>query len=115
MLALNQDVLDWSRSDPEGLLAAARLIATRQPIDADERARRLHASITTEPSSMGPQVRHNLVNQLLKARPQALIEAVQILIAHRDVVVKVMSRYGYTDPNRIGGYLDRDLPDLRAE
>src|SRR5207244_4185023 len=31
-LALNESVLAWSRSDPEGLLAAARHIADRQPI-----------------------------------------------------------------------------------
>ena len=39
-----------------------------------------------------------------------LIEAVEILRTHRDAVVQVMTRYGYTDPEAIGGYLDRDLP-----
>ena len=53
-----------------------------------------------------------LTNELLRLRPEALVEAVQILNAHRDEVVKVMTRYGYTDPNSIGGYLDRDLPSL---
>ena len=47
---------------------------------------------------------------MLAARPEALVEAVQILNAHRDEVVKIMTRYGYTDPLAIGGYLDRDLP-----
>ncbi len=37
------------------------------------------------------------------------MEAVQILNAHRDQVIEVMSSFGYTDPKRLGGYLDRDL------
>ena len=37
------------------------------------------------------------------------MEAVQILNAHRDTVIEVMSNFGYTDPKRLGGYLDRDL------
>jgi len=35
---------------------------------------------------------------------------VRILNAHRDQVVAIMTRYAYTDPARLGGYLDRDLP-----
>jgi hypothetical protein len=64
--------------------------------------------MTAEASPKGP--RHYLLEQLLNRRPQALVEAIQILNAHRDEVVKVMTRYGYTDPQSIGGYLDRDLP-----
>jgi hypothetical protein len=109
-LALNQPVLDWSRSDPEGLLAAARQIAAKQPIEADEPAQRLVQLMTTETNPNGPKVRHDLTEQLLAARPQALVEAVQILNAHRHEVEKVMTRYGYTDSKWIGGFLDRDLP-----
>ena len=109
-LTLNQAVLDWSRSDPEGLLATARRIAARQPIDEDERAQRLFALMTTETNPNGPKVRHDLTEQLLAARPQALVEAVEILNAHREEVEAIMTRYGYTDPNSVGGYLDRDLP-----
>jgi hypothetical protein len=57
-----------------------------------------------------PQVRHELTRQVFAARPEALVEAVQILNAHPDEVVAMMTRYGYTDPMRLGGYLDRDLP-----
>ena len=109
-LALNHAVLDWSRSDPEGLLAAARQVASRKPLEKDGPAERLLALITTETNPKGPQLRHNLTDQLLDARPEALVEAIQILNSHRDEVVKVMTRYGYTDPRWIGGYLDRDLP-----
>ena len=51
-----------------------------------------------------------LMDQLLSRRPQALVEAVQILNSRRDDVVKVMTRPGYTDHALIDGYLDRDLP-----
>jgi hypothetical protein len=44
-------------------------------------------------------------------RPEALVEAIGMLNAHRDDVVRVMTRYGYIDPRTIGGYLDRDLPN----
>ena len=40
-LAILSDVLDWSRSDPEGLLAAARYIAAKRPLEEDTNARRL--------------------------------------------------------------------------
>jgi hypothetical protein len=108
-LTLNQAVLDWSRSNPEGLLAAARLIAARQPIDQDEQAQRLFVLMTTETNPNGPKVRHDLAEQLLAARPQALVEAVEILNAHREEVETIMTRYGYTDPKSVGGYLDRVL------
>jgi hypothetical protein len=114
-LAMNQAVLAWSRSDPDGLLAAARVIASRQPIENGTPAEQLMRLMTTESTPRpSEQVRHILMAQLLDARPEALVEAVQILNAHRDEIVKVMTRYGYTDPKAIGGYLDRDLPTFAA-
>jgi hypothetical protein len=113
-LSLNQLVLEWSQSDPQGLLAAARGIASGRSIAGDQPARRLLDLITTESNPDGPRVRHDLTDQLLAARPEALVEAVQILNAHRDQVVQVMTRYAYTDPNRIGGFLDRELPAFKS-
>ena len=78
-------------------------------MDQDERAGRLFALMTTETNPNGPKVRHDLTEQLLAARPQALVEAVEILNAHREEVEAIMTRYGYTDPKSVGGYLDRDL------
>jgi 4-amino-4-deoxy-L-arabinose transferase-like glycosyltransferase len=109
-LALNQTILDWSRTDPEGLLAAARLVASRQPIDKAPQAQRLLDLMTSDSIPQGRQIRRFLTGEILRLRPQALVDAVRILNAHRDEVAKVMTRYGYTDPNRIGGFLDRDLP-----
>jgi hypothetical protein len=108
--ALDQTVLNWSRTDPAGLLAAARLVAAKRPKEQDENAMRLLELITAEPR---PGIKSYLTDHLMKSRPQALVEAVQILNAHRDEVVQVMSRAGYTDPQSIGGYLDRDLPAVQ--
>ncbi len=107
-LTLNQKILAWSRSDPAGLLAAARQIAAKQSIEQDTTAQRLMDLLTAEANPDG--VKHYLTEQLLTRRPQALVEAIQILNTHRDEVVTVMTRYGYTSPQSIGGYLDRDLP-----
>jgi hypothetical protein len=107
--ALNKVILDWSRSDPAGLLAAARRIALRQTTPADEQAQRLYSSIADGANPCWPVARRELLEQVLQARPQTLVEAVEILNAHRDEIVKVMSRQGYTDPESIGGYLDRDF------
>jgi hypothetical protein len=108
-LAVNAAVREWSQSDPEGLLAAARHLAGKRPIKEHAGAQRLFALMTNE-NPNGKQVRHDLTNQLLDARPEALVEAIQILNAHGDEVIQIMTRYAYTDPLRVGGYLDRDLP-----
>ena len=108
-LAINQAVLDWSRSDPDGLLAAARYIAAKRPLEKDENARRLMDLMAAEPNPHG--ARHYLTNQLLRARPETLVEAIQIINAHPDEIARVLLHYGYIDPRAIGGYLDRDLPN----
>ncbi|MFI5456717.1 MAG: glycosyltransferase family 39 protein [Isosphaerales bacterium] len=108
-LALNETILDWSRSDPEGLLAAARHIAAKQPPEGNKDAKRLMELLTTETNPNG--LRHYFTEKLLQLRPEALVEAIELLNTHRDEIVRVMSRYGYTDPRTIGGYLDRDLPN----
>jgi hypothetical protein len=105
-LALNQDVLAWSRSDPEGLLAAAKEVATNRTHRPSSGAQRL-MDLLTDSNRHGPRAIRTQV--LLDERPEALVEAIQILNGHRDQIVKVMSRYGYTDPRALGGYLDRDL------
>jgi Dolichyl-phosphate-mannose-protein mannosyltransferase len=110
---INQPVLDWSRSDPPGLVAATRDLAAGGPIEENERARRLQALLTNGRSQRSAMERQELLKQLLSSRPQGLVEAAQILNGHRDQVVTIMSRSGYADPNRLGGYLDRDLPEVR--
>ncbi len=106
-LALRNEVLEWSRSDPEGLLAAGRHIAARKPLQDDKKAERLMQLLTDEPNPNG--LRHFYTKELIHARPQALVEAIQMLIAHREEIERVLLRYGYSDPSAQGGYLDRDL------
>ena len=108
-LAVVTEVLDWSRSDPEGLLAAARHIAAKRPLQESSGAGRLMRLMTDEPSPTGQ--RHFYVNEMLHARPEALVEAVQILNLHPGEIERVLLRYGYTDPAAIGGYIDRELSD----
>ena len=112
-LALNQDILAWSRADPAGLLAAARHIAAIRPIEQGSNAQRLMDLLTAETGQKG--VKHYLTKQVLDRRPEALVEAIQMLNEHGDEVVKIMTRYGYTDHRSIGGYLDRDLPAVKMQ
>jgi hypothetical protein len=110
---VNAAILEWSRSDSEGLLAAARLLAEKRPLAADPRVRRLYKLLSSDVPDR-ESIREDLTNQLLVARPEALVEAVRILNAHRDEVVRIMTRYAYTDPLSLGGYLDRDLDDAKG-
>jgi Dolichyl-phosphate-mannose-protein mannosyltransferase len=108
-LTLNQAVLDWSRSDPQGLLETARHIASGRPPKENTNSQRLMDLITAESDPRRP--RHFRAERLLVIRPEALVEAVQIINAHRDTVERILTRYGYTDPRTLDGYLDRDLPN----
>jgi len=108
-LTVNRKTLDWAESDPEGLLAAARLVASRKQDADDPEAVRLLRLILVDARGRSNTTNQDLLDQLLAARPEALVEAVQILVARRDAVIRVMTRYGYTDSAWIGGYLDRDL------
>lgn len=108
-LGVNEAMVEWARTSPDRLKAAARLIADRRPIQEDADASRLHALLVPEVDGRPNPTRKNLLDQLLRARPEGLVEAVSILTAHPDAVVRVLTRYGYTDPQSVGGFLDRDL------
>ena len=107
---VNEAMFGWERNDPAGLRAAARTIAASGGTAGnDPDANRLLAVIRRYDDPKDP--RKQFSRRLLHARPEALIEAVDILIAHPDAVRAVMMRYAYTDPDSIGGYLDRDQND----
>jgi hypothetical protein len=106
-LTVNQQILDWSRTNPAGLLAAARHLAAHRSVQDNADAKKLLRILTGDVNPQGAQ--HYLLQQVLERRPEALVEAVQIINARRGDVVKVMTRQGYTDPDSIGGFLDRDL------
>ena len=89
-----------AKSDPAALLAAARSVAANGPIDTPT-VRDLKAWLDRAPAWSTP---------LLARRPEALVEAVQMLIAHPDQIRAALLREPFTDPGSLGGYLDRDLP-----
>jgi hypothetical protein len=105
-------VFEWARSNPGGLRAAAQALAARRtgeaPPEPDAEARLLLEILRRfdKPDAPGG----GFSDRLLKARPQALVEAVEIVIRHPDAVRSVLTHPGYTDPAAIGGFLDRDLP-----
>lgn len=111
-LTLNQKTLDWARTDPKAFLAAAQVVAAHRGAGEDKAARRLVELVTIQPNPMDPkavETRRFLLDRLLRARPKALVEAAQVLINDTAAVVQVLTRFGYTDPRAIGGYLDREL------
>ena len=109
-LMVNQKTLDWVHTDPDGFLAAARSVAEVGGVGGNKAANRLVEVILSQSSPKDARTREFYLDRLLKARPKAVVEAAQILIDHSEAVVRVMTTYGYTDPEAIGGYLDRDLP-----
>jgi hypothetical protein len=108
-LTLNQKILDWARTDPQGFRAAAHFVAAHHGAGEDKGARRLVDLVTFQPNPKAVETRRFLLDRLLRARPKALVEAAQVLIKDPAAVVHVLTRYGYTDPRAIGGYLDRNL------
>ncbi len=105
---LNEAIFQWARSDPSSLRAAARAIAAGDPDPNDPAVRRLLTVLRRFDHPKQPGGRFS--ERVLKGRPQALVEAVEILIRRPEAVQAVLTRYGYTDPDTIGGFLDRDLP-----
>ncbi|WP_435020558.1 glycosyltransferase family 39 protein [Tundrisphaera sp. TA3] len=105
-------VLDWARSDVEGLRRAARALIDRTPIEPGSGAARLRSllGLDGDPAGWRPQAQ-----TLLRIDPEALLDAIQILHARPDAVRSVLLRPGYTDPSSLGGPLDRDLPAPVAE
>jgi hypothetical protein len=108
-LTLNEAILDWARTDPGGFLAAAEFVAARHNPKDDAGARRLVDLVTLQANPRAVETRRFLLDRLLVVRPKALVEAARMLIGNPSAVVSVLTRYGYMDPQAIGGYLDRDL------
>jgi hypothetical protein len=104
-----EPIFDWARRDPEGLRAAARKLVERRPIDDDTDALRLQQILmrfdTTE------KVWGLYFERLLRARPEALLEAIEILIQRPDDLRKVLTRVSFIDLEELRGYLDQQFAD----
>jgi 4-amino-4-deoxy-L-arabinose transferase-like glycosyltransferase len=102
--AVNEAIFEWARADPEGLRRAARAVAERR--DDEDGAGRLMA-ILSEPRWSNPNAGPFYARLLRNRRPEAVAEAVEVLIGRPDDLRRVLTSPGYTDPSAIGGPLDR--------
>jgi hypothetical protein len=109
-LNIHKPALEWARRDPEGLRSAARAVAARR-IPLDDAALRLWAILKRHDLLDPPGQRAS--ERLLRGRPQALLEAVEILVTRGDDVRTVLTRYPYTDDRTIGGFLDGGVRESR--
>jgi hypothetical protein len=109
-LNIHRAALDWARRDPEGLRAAARAVADRRT--SDRGAARLLAILKRHDPFDPPWALAS--ERLLRARPQAVVEAVEILIARGEALEMILSRQGYTDDDS-SGPLDRDIARMNSE
>ena len=102
-LGFNEGIVRWAKDDPTGLRSAARALASNAESTRPE-AKRLREILDRYPAEAA---------LLFRTRPEALIEAVEILIRHPEELRRLMGRYGYTDPDELGGALDAGV--VRAE
>lgn len=96
-LSVEPTVIEWGRTDPEGLRKAARELAASKGKSESSDAQRLMKVLNRYPDR---------ASLLLRARPEALVEAIEILIKKPDALKSVMLRQGYSDPASVGGFLD---------
>jgi hypothetical protein len=122
-LSVNETIMNWSRNDPEGLRAGAHAIVdwanvggvgSRFPMGVGEVDQPFDAS--SAPGRLLQELRRfdrgiSYSDDLLRKQPEALSDAVEILIRRSDAVRAVITRYGYTDVGLIGGYLDAELQE----
>ncbi len=107
--AVDEAIFARARDDPDGLRAAARAVADRRPIAPGSGASKLMSYL----ERLNSAAWRDWVDGLIRNRPEALAEAVEILIARPDAVRSVLLRPSYTDESTIGGFLDRDV--IRGE
>ena len=103
-LGLNEAVFNRAKADPRGLRAAARALADgKSPPDPDLAAwLRGQLARYDRPGA-------SFADLLMGSRPEALPEAVEMLIRRPEAIRAVLRRYPYTDPESVGGYLDESL------
>jgi hypothetical protein len=125
-LSLNEPMFEWADREPRSLREAARDLAALLPPLIDPREPATSRAAIRDVLAGRPEARrlYEVISRyddrqpfsfdLLRRRPQALVDAVEILIRRPDALRTVMTRYPYTDPATVGGYLDADLENGSA-
>ncbi len=105
---VNGPLFGWARESPEGLRAAAKALARREETNDAVRLKQLL-------TRGGDPAFERALENVLTIRPQALVEAAEVLITRPEHVRAVLLRQGYTDPETIGGPLDVGLASFEDE
>ena len=108
-LAVDPSLLAWARTDPAGLVAASRAIATNPAADLSQTnptAARLRRYLDRAVGTKSDDRLDWRTTILLRNRPAALVEATEILVTRPDAVEAVLLHPAYTEPSTVGGYLD---------
>ncbi len=112
ILKVDPTIVTWARTDPTGLRAASLTLAEGRVIEAGSPAARLRSfldrSVFDDPATQA-KWRKYWAAPLLQNRPEAIAEAVDILIARPDAVESVLLHPGYRDPFEVGGWLDQGI------
>jgi len=111
-LAVDPSILAWARTDPSGLVDAAKAVAARPGVgepQTNPTAARLRRFMDRRVGDKPDDRLDWRSTILLKVRPQALVEAARILATHPDALEVVLLRPTYSDPDSIGGPLDRGV------
>jgi hypothetical protein len=106
-MKIYRPTLEWAARNPEGLRTAARSVADGRS-ELDGNALRLLTILKRHDPFDPPG--EPASERLLRRRPEALLEAVEILITRLDDVRTVVERRRYTADASIGGFLDQEFP-----
>ncbi len=104
-LTVNEPLFEWAIRDPDALRRAARMVAEHGTNVDDPEAIRL-LQVILRYDRMG----FPASGFLLEIRPEALVEAVDLIIRRPDDLRAILLSARYLEPEEIGGYLDQDLP-----
>ncbi len=104
-------LLEWAQDDPESLRDGAKILARDKTPGNNPSAQRLMAILSRTPKDRPGM----FTRLLLRVRPEALEEAIEIIITRFEAIRTVLGRESYTDPNSIGGYVDEGIGPITQE
>ena len=108
-LEVDERIFTWAKTDPQGLRSAAQALADGKPSEPGSSAAKLRAYLGRRDFDTPKDRLDWRTGILLGNRPEALVEAVNILINRPDAVRSVLLHPGFIDPQSIGGHLDQDV------